>query len=502
MLLIKNTLGLLKLSYYLLKSGVLFNTTKILLTNQENHDKKKQLLTNLGEKLALLLPKIGPAFVKLGQTLSTRSDLLGENLSSSLSKLQDKIPPCKFKHVKFNIEKQLKSKIEELFIEFDKNSCAAASIAQVHKAKTKNGKIVAVKVLRPKIRQKFSENLNLMMLTSQVLTFFLSDARRLKLIEVTKTVRKGVEMELDLRLEAAAADKLRINSENDTGIYIPKVLWEYTSSNILTTEWIDGIPIYNKKRLLEKGHDMYQLAKKLAVIFFNQAYRDGFFHADIHPGNIFVMDNGDIALVDFGIIGYLDYTTKVFMAKILYGFLNKDYESVAKIHFKAGLIPQGQSKELFELACRSIGEPIIGKPVEKISISQLLKQLFETSRTFSMEIQPQLLLLHKTIITLEGTGYFIYPKVNMWHLAKPWIKKWARRNLGKIGQLKSIKYDTEKFLGMAINTLEEFINKTDSLSQTNLLPKDNIKKNNYFLRYFIVLTIILFIGIIIGKNFS
>jgi len=284
---------------------------------------------------------------------------------------------------------------------------------------------------------------------------------------VINTLKKASEIELDLRLEGAAANKIKENCIRDSNIYIPKVYWSLTSKNVLTLEWIDGISIGKKEDLIKENFNLDELTKKLAIIFFNQACRDGFFHADIHPGNILIMKNGDIALVDFGIVCYLDYELKTFVAEVVYGFLNKEYEKIKNLHFDSGFVPSEQSEYQFELACRSIGEPIIGKSLKDMSLGRLLKHLFEVSRKFSVKIHPELLLLHKTILTIEGTGYVLNPKINMWNLASPWIKDWAKKNLGKKGAIQKIKYRQEKFVKRMKSILYDYkVNSNSNNNQT------------------------------------
>lgn len=457
---IKNIFFSIKFILILLSSNIY--SCFLLLYIRKDLAKKAKLKQRIGEKLLKILPKLGPAFIKLGQVLSTRSDVVGDEISVQLSNLQDKLPSFSIKEVKKIFKSEFGSSIEELFEVFDVKSIAAASIAQVHKAVTKEGKVVAVKVLRPKIKQKYINNLHFIQFISSVINIFLRVNKRIKITEIIDTLKKSSEIELDLRLEGAAANKIKENCKRDFNIYIPKVYWSLTSKNILTLEWIDGISIGKKQDLIKENFNLDELTKKLAIIFFNQACRDGFFHADIHPGNILIMKNGDIALVDFGIVCYLDYELKTFVAEVVYGFLNKEYEKIKNLHFDAGFVPNNQSEYQFELACRSIGEPIIGKSLKDMSLGKLLKHLFEVSRKFSVKIHPELLLLHKTILTIEGTGYILNPKINMWNLASPWIKNWARKNLGKKGKIQKLKYRQEKFVKRMKNILYDYKVSTNS----------------------------------------
>ncbi len=399
-----------------------------------------------GRRITFWLQNSGPSFIKLGQILSTRPDLTGDVISEELSKLRDKLPHFKFSEAKAIIESELNADIDELFLHIEQKPVAAASIAQVHKAITLDNDEVAIKVLRPKIKKLFTKDLKLFEFVVKFFAMFSHDSGRLRLKEVIKTLTEIVRNELDLRYEAACADKLRENCKNDAGVMIPKVYWNLTSQKVLTTQWVEGIPITNKVELLQAGHDMQEIAKKLAVTFFNQAYRDGFFHADLHPGNLFVNKDGDIVFVDFGIMGSMQDKDRIFIAKVIYAFIQKDYKAVADLHFEAGIVPKHIDREMFALACRSIGEPIVGQPVNKISIGKLLKQLLDLSRNFEMITQTQFILLQKTILTIEGVGMEIYPEVNMWKLAEPWIKDWASENFGLKHRIKEALKDLKNFL--------------------------------------------------------
>lgn len=400
----------------------------------------------LGRRLTFWLQNSGPSFIKLGQILSTRPDLTGDVISDELSKLRDKLPHFKFLDAKAIIEAELNADIDELFLHIEQKPVAAASIAQVHRAITLDNDEVAIKVLRPKIKKLFTKDLKLFEFVTKFFAMFSPNSSRLRLKEVVKTLTEIVRNELDLRHEAACADKLRENCKDDSGIIIPKVYWNLTSQKVLTTQWVEGISITNKAELVQAGHDMQEIATKLAVTFFNQAYRDGFFHADLHPGNLFVNSDGDIVLVDFGIMGSLQDKDRIFIAKVIYAFIQKDYKAVADLHFEAGIVPNHIDREMFALACRSIGEPIVGQPVNKISIGKLLKQLLDLSQNFEMITQTQFILLQKTILTIEGVGMEIYPEVNMWKLAEPWIKDWASENFGLKHRIKEALKDLKNFL--------------------------------------------------------
>jgi len=420
--------------------------TAIRLRYCSDGSRKSELLEILGQQICAFFIEMGPSFIKLGQFLSTRPDLVGQKICDKLTMLQDNLPPFPFHDVEKIFLQEFGKPLQTIFAEMQQEPVAAASIAQVHKAKLINGAQVAVKILRPDIGHKVSKDIKFFMFFALMIEKLSSSSKRLRLPDVVHKLEQTLSTEMDLRLEAAAADELRKNCSADNHINIPKVFWAHSSEKVLTIEWINGVSINQRKQLQQANINRKNLVKKLAVSFFNQAFRDGFFHADLHPGNIMVDDIGGIHLVDFGIMGVLDEHYRIFIAEILYAFINRDYERVADIHFEIGLVPKHQSPHLFKLACRSIGEPIIGLPVEQISIGKLLKHLFAISHKFDMEIRPELLLLQKTMVTVEGIGYMLYPKVNMWQLAEPWIKQWARRNLGARAKLHKSAKELSKIL--------------------------------------------------------
>ncbi len=414
---------------------------------------------NRGDYLANSLEKLGPSFIKFGQALSVRADVVGEDVASSLTRLQDKMPPFSTKQAIATIEKELGRKIDEIFAEFEGQPIAAASIAQVHKAVTKDGKTVAVKILRPGIEKKFKHDIALLYFVARIVSW-IPACKRLRPIEVVDVFADTVKKELDLRMEAACASKLRKNCKDDTGIYIPKIFWEFSARRILVLEWVDGIPINDNEALLQAGHDLRIISEHLAVAFLNQAFRDGFFHADIHPGNLFVDKSGHIVPVDFGIMGVLDKNTRIFVAEILRGFLTGDYMHVAQVHFDAGYVGADKSVYDFALACCAIGEPIMGLPANKISIARLLTLLFKVTEDFDMRTQPQLLLLQKTMVLIEGVGQKLYPEVNMWQMTESWIQEWAKDNLGPSAHIKSGLKDLLsllKTLPQRLKELDKFI---------------------------------------------
>ncbi|MCD6034920.1 MAG: putative protein kinase UbiB [Rickettsiales bacterium] len=408
-------------------------------------------------RLSRAFEKLGPSFIKLGQTLSTRPDVIGEDAARDLATLQDRLPPFAGDIAIAWIEKELGAPLASLFSSFDSTAIAAASIAQVHKAVTLEGKTVAVKILRPRIEKAFAKDLAFFAWIARVLEHFVPSVRRLKPREVVAMFAESVKLEMDLRFEAAAASELAENMKKDKHIRVPAIDWHRTSRRVMTLEWADGIPIHDREALLAAGHDLTGLANKLALTFFNQAYRDGFFHADMHPGNLFVDKDGNLVPVDFGIMGRLDRENRLYVAQILQGFLERDYFKVAEIHIKAGYVPPYTKVDLFAQACRSIGEPIIGLPTSKISVARLLAQLFKVTQDFAMETQPQLLLLQKTMVLVEGLGATLNPTINMWQLAEPWIKEWAIDHLGPEARIKNYlkdAYRSVKKLPNLVTTLE------------------------------------------------
>jgi len=392
--------------------------------NLKKSDKEDKLTPE--EKLCNALQNMGTTFIKLGQFLATRPDIIGNNLADSLEKLQDKLPPYSTREATSILKRELGRKNYEKILNFSE-PIAAASIAQVHFATIKENTIekkVAIKILRPDIEKLFNEELDALMLLAFIIQSLVKKTKRLKLTEVVHLLREITNIELDLRFEAAAANELYENTKNDINFIVPKIYWNYTTKQVLTLDRVDGISIKNIEELKRSGINLKKLSNNLIQHFLRQAVRDGFFHADMHQGNIFVNNNGEIIPIDFGIMGRLDRNNRKYLAEILYGFIKRDYKKVAEMHLLAGLVPKNTSKEEFAQALRSIGEPIFGQSIKNISGSRLLSQLFEITEKFNMQTQTQLLLLQKTMVVVEGIARKIDPDTNIWAVSKPILEDW------------------------------------------------------------------------------
>ena len=388
-------------------------------------EKQNQNLSS-GKKLCDALQNMGTTFIKLGQFLSTRPDIIGNNISKELERLQDKLPAFDLSVAKNLMEIELG---KENFNQISNISdpVAAASIAQVHFANINidgKKKDVAIKILRPEIERIFNEELDALMLLAYIIETLVKKTKRLKLVEVVQLLREITNVEMDLRFEAAAANELYENTKKDIGFKVPKIYWNQTSKKVLCLDRVDGISIREVDNLKSLNIDIQKLAKNIIQHFLRHAVRDGFFHADMHQGNLFVTKDGNIVPVDFGIMGRLDKNNRKYLAEILYGFIKRDYKKVAEVHFIAGLVPKNVSKDEFAQALRSIGEPIFGQSVKNISGGKLLSQLFEITEKFNMQTQIQLLLLQKTMVVVEGVARKLDPDTNIWDISKPILEDW------------------------------------------------------------------------------
>ena len=389
-----------------------------------------------GQRLVAALQELGPAFIKFGQTWSTRADLIGEDMANDLSELRDRLPAFPSSKARETVVTQLERPLEDLFSEFAEQPVAAASIAQVHYAVTADGEEVAVKVLRPGIEQAFRRDIELFFWLAEIVERTQPSMRRLKPIEIVRSFSNIVDLEMDLRFEAAAASELAQNFEDDPTFQVPSVDWQRTSRRVLTLQRMAGVSLSDRQALLDAGIDPKTVINNLLSAFLRQVFRDGFFHADLHPGNLFADPDGNILAVDFGIMGRLDLQSRLFLAELLLAFLMRDYWRAAEVHFEAGYVPADQSLDAFAQACRSIGEPILGRSANEISIGRLLAQLLQTTEKFKMETQPQLLLLQKTMVVAEGVSRNLDPDIVVWEISRPVIEEWIRENLGPQARLR------------------------------------------------------------------
>ena len=374
--------------------------------------------------------ELGPAAIKFGQALATRPDLVGDKAAKDLQLLQDNLPAAPFEQVRAAIEQGLEKPLEDIFREFDPEPVGAASIAQVHRAVTTEGRLVAVKILRPNIEEDFARALDTYQWAAAQIERMGGEASRLRPRAVIAHFKQWTARELDLRREAASASELSENLVAESGFYVPAIDWTRTSRRVMTLEWIDGIKLTDRDALVEAGHDLSSLAAILVRAFLRQAVVDGFFHADLHQGNLFALPDGRLAAIDFGIMGRIDTRARRWLAEILYGLLTGNYRRVAEIHFEAQYVPAHHNVEEFATALRAVGEPIRGLPVKDISVGQMLDGLFTITRDFEMPIQPHLLLLQKTMVMEEGVAHALDPDINMWETAEPFLREWMRGELG------------------------------------------------------------------------
>jgi ubiquinone biosynthesis protein len=388
-------------------------------------------------RLASALTRLGPTYVKLGQFLATRPDVVGTEIARDLESLQDKMPAFPQAEAEAAVGAALGKPLSAVYASFGP-AVAAASIAQVHRAEVeKDGvrKLVAVKVLRPGIDRRFKADLDAFFYAARKAEAISLEAQRLRLVEVVSTLARSVAIEMDFRLEAAALSEMAQNTREDKGFRVPTVDWDRTAREVLTLEWIDGTRLYDHEALRAKGFDLPALGRAVIQHFLRHALRDGFFHADMHPGNLFVDNDGNLVAVDFGIMGRLGPKERRFLAEILFGFITRDYLRVAQVHFDAGYVPRQHSVESFAQAIRAIGEPIHNRTAEDISMAKLLTLLFEVTGLFDMRTRPELLLLQKTMVVVEGVARSLDPKLDMWSTADPVVREWIERNLGPVGKI-------------------------------------------------------------------
>lgn len=396
-----------------------------------------------GERIRRALEDLGPIFVKAGQVLSTRADLLPMDIVVELAKLQDRVPPFSGHEAKKIIEASLQDRIENLFHTFDLNALASASIAQVHAAELFDGRAVVVKVLRPNIKNTIDRDLDLVHFLAGNVARYWQDARQFKAKEIIDEIAHTLYDELDLMREGANASQLRRNFQKSTALYVPEIYWNYCHTNVLVMERIDGIPVHNIAALKSAGFNMKKLAEQGIEVFFTQVFRDSFFHADMHPGNIFVstenIENPKYIAVDFGIVGSLNSKDQRYLAENMLAFFKRNYQRVAELHVESGWLSPDTRIDQFEGAIRAVCEPIFERPIKDISFGQLLLRLFQTARRFNINIQPQLILLQKTLLNIEGVGRQIYPDLDLWTTAAPFLERWLKKQVGARAFLRRVR---------------------------------------------------------------
>ncbi len=396
-----------------------------------------------GERLRLALEELGPIFIKFGQMLSTRRDLLPDDVADELKKLQDQVPPFASSVAVKEIEASLGQSVDELFKTFEREPMASASMAQVHAAQMNTGEQVVVKVIRPGIRRILKKDIKLLYTLAYSLNYWVPEARRLHPVAIVKDYESTLFDELDLQKEAANTSQLRRNFEGSPALYVPQVYWELTRKNVMVQERIYGIPVAEVDTLVANGTDMKKLAERGVEVFFTQVFRDNFFHADMHPGNIFISDkhphDPQYIGIDCGIVGSLSEEDQHYLARNLLAFFRQDYYEVARLHIESGWVGEGTRVNEFATAIRAVCEPIFEKPLKEISFGQVLLGLFQTARRFNMEVQPQLVLLQKTLLNIEGLGRQLYPDLDLWSTAKPYLENWMKERMGPKGVWKNIR---------------------------------------------------------------
>ena len=463
--------------------------------------KHKEL--SLPARTKLAFEELGPVLVKFGQLLSTRQDLLPAEFISELSKLQSQVKPFVGIIAKKIVEKSLKNSIPNIFSEFSDEAVASASIAQVHKAILKNtGQIVAVKVLRPNIELAIIKDIKLLKLAAWLAEKIFADGKRLKPREVIREFEKTIHAELDFLQEAANATELRRLHKNDKKIIIPQIYYDYCTHDVIVMQWMDGTPIADIKTLQTKGIDLVKLSNYGVEIFYTQVFSFGFFHADMHPGNILCSDDGQYVALDFGIVGCLSEDDKRYLAINILAFFNRDYKKVALTHVESGWAPLDTPIEELESAIRAVCEPIFNKPLAQISFGQVLIKLFQVSRRFDIAVQPQLILLQKTIVNVEGLGRTLNPDLDLWQTAKPILEKWMRNQMGLKGFWKNIKQELPYWsytLPTLPRALNSALNTQQALNELNNNHKQLVKNQQRQNRLFMLIIVILIIILIMKR---
>ena len=486
---IKRLITLFKLGRKVAKSDILEITSKFhqpplsikilfkILSFSISSKNNKQVNANEGERLSRSLESMGTTFIKLGQFLATRPDIIGESLSKELESLQDRLPPFSQEQAKKIIKDDLGTNTYNSIINLSE-PVAAASIAQVHKAQIDDNGIikdVAIKILRPDIKKIFNDEIDAIMLFAFLVESLIKKTKRLKLVEVVFLLKEITNLEMDLRFEAAAANEYAENTKNDIGFNVPKIYWNYTSENVMTLDWVEGISIRETDELKKRDVNTNKLAEDIIQNFLRHAVRDGFFHADMHQGNILINNDGHIVPIDFGIMGRIDKMSKRFLAEILFGFIQRDYKKVAEVHLIAGLVPKDVPINDLAQALRSIGEPIFGQAVKDISGGKLLKQLFDVTEKFNMQTQPQLLMLQKTMVVVEGVARKLNPETNIWTTSKPILENWLKETKNPMTTINETINSTSE----VIKRLPEFPEIMDKANQAlTFLASGQIPQNS------------------------
>ena len=486
---IKRLITLFKLGRKVAKSDILEITSKFhqpplsikilfkILSFSISSKNNKLVSANEGERLSRSLESMGTTFIKLGQFLATRPDIIGESLSKELESLQDRLPPFSQDQAKKIIKDDLGTNTYNSIINLSE-PVAAASIAQVHKAQIDDNGIikdVAIKILRPNIKKIFNEEIDAIMLFAFLVESLVKKTKRLKLVDVVFLLKEITNLEMDLRFEAAAANEYAENTKNDIGFNVPQTYWNYTSENVMTLDWVEGISIRETDELKKRDINTKKLAEDIIQNFLRHAVRDGFFHADMHQGNILINNDGHIVPIDFGIMGRLDKMSKRFLAEILFGFIQRDYKKVAEVHLIAGLVPKDVPINDLAQALRSIGEPIFGQAVKDISGGKLLKQLFDVTEKFNMQTQPQLLMLQKTMVVVEGVARKLNPETNIWTTSKPILENWLKETKNPMTTINETINSTSE----VIKRLPEFPEIMDKANQAlTFLASGQIPQNS------------------------
>ncbi len=484
---IKQLIRLIHINHILAKNGLdnvvvslrLFAPLRfIVYLNPWNWFRREQL--NHGEALRKTLEQLGPIFIKFGQALSTRPDILPPEIAFELSKLQDKVPPFPSDKAMDIIAKAYGQSPYEVFAQFDPIPLASASMAQVHAATLKTGEDVVVKILRPNMRRVIEQDLSIMHTLASLADRYWAEGKRLKPKEIVKEFEHTLIDELDLLREAANAAQLRRNFSHSPLLYIPEIHWDYSRENVMVMERIHGIPVSDISSLRDHGINIKKLAERGVEIFFTQVFRDCFFHADMHPGNIFVStehpQDPQYICIDFGIIGTLNDNDKRYLAENLFAFFNRDYRRVAQLHVESGWVARDTRVEEFESAIRTVCEPIFERPLKDISFAQVVLRLFQVARRFHMEVQPQLVLLQKTLLAIEGLGRQLYPELDLWATAKPFLEKWLRDQAGPKAILHQLKQNIP-FLTEQLPHMPRLIFEVLELQKEQILVNRELSRN-------------------------